>query len=101
VRVEVEEVPTLAELPSVTQVGMAAIQAPGWNERELAVGGRTFAPKVGGAVLRSRQDRLAALRAGFPRAQAIELQAINNNRTIPSAQPLVVYAQAIHEQGDN
>jgi hypothetical protein len=100
-RIEVDEVATLAELPSVTQVGMAAIQAPGWNERELTVDGRTFAPKVGSTVLRSREDRLAALRARFPRAQAMELQAVNDNRTIPSAQPLVVYARAIDEQGDN
>ena len=100
-RIVVDEVKTLAELPSVTQVGMAAIQAPAWHERELAMDGRTFAPKVANTVLRSRGDRLAALRARFPRAQATELQAINDNRTIPAAQPLVVYARAIDEQGDS
>lgn len=99
--VDVELVPTLVDLPSVTQVGMAAIQVPTWLAREVAIetSGKFF-PRVNGTVLRSREDRLAQLRARFPQARGIELDVVQVGQTIPRANPLIVYAGAVDEQGD-
>lgn len=97
---EVEPIPTLADLPSVTQVGMAAIQSPAWAEREPAVERGAFFPRVDDAPVRSREDRLAQLRTRFPRATAVELDVVQQARAIPRASPLVVYAGAVDEQGD-
>lgn len=99
--VEVEIVPTLADLPSVTQVGMAAVQCPAWEEREVAVERGTFFPKLGESLLRSREDRLAHLRTRYPAAAAVELDTVQQARSIPRASPLVVYASAVDEQGDS
>jgi len=98
---EVETIPTLADLPSVTQVGMAAIQSPAWEARELVIERRASFPRLGGAPVRTREDRLAQLRTRFPRAVAMELDAVQQARAIPLASPLVVYAGAVDEQGDS
>jgi hypothetical protein len=98
---EVDAVPTLAELPSVTQVGMAAIQSPAWATRQPAVeAGGTWYPRVGGKVLRSREDRLAQLRTLYPGATGADLADVAHRRLDPRSGPLVVFASAIDEQGD-
>lgn len=99
--VQVEELRTLAALPSVTEVGMAAIQLPGWEERTLAIEGRGLVPVIGGVRYRTREERLSGLRSRFPAAEAVELDAVNEHRSVPDAHPLVVFARAIDEQGDN
>jgi hypothetical protein len=100
-RIEVQPVPTVADLPSVTQVGMAAIQSPRWAEREAAVERGTFFPRWAGVPIRSRDDRLAQLRTRFPDASAIELDEVQQGRSLPRANPLLVYAGAVDEQGDS
>lgn len=98
---EVETVPTLAELPSVTQVGMAAIQTPAWKDREVAVEtGTAWYPKVEGKVLRNRDDRLGQLRSQYPDATAVELADVGRRRLPARSGQLVVFASAIDEQGD-
>lgn len=99
--VEVEALPTLVDLPSVTQVGMAAVQCPAWGQREVGVERGTFFPKLGESLLRSREDRLAHLRTRYPEAAAVELDRVQQARSIPRASPLVVYASAVDEQGDS
>ncbi len=98
---EVDAIPTLAELPSVTQVGMAAIQSPAWATRQPAVeGGGAWYLRVDGKVLRSREDRLAQLGTLYSGAAGAELDEIGHRRLTPRSGPLVVFASAIDEQGD-
>lgn len=99
--VGVETIPTLVDLPSVTQVGMAAIQSPGWAEREALIERTGFFPRVAGTPVRGREDRLAQLRTRFPQANGVELDAVQEARSIPRGSPLVVYAGAVDEQGDS
>lgn len=97
---EIQDFPTLVDLPSVTQVGMAAIQSPAWANREPAIERSSFFPRIEGSVLRGREDRLAQLRSRFPQAASAELDAVQQGRSVPRASPLVVYAGAVDEQGD-
>jgi len=98
---EVETFLTLADLPSVTQVGMGAIQSPGWAEREVVIERTAFFPRVAGTTLRGREDRLAQLRTRFPQANAAELDNVQEGRSIPKGSPLIVYAATVDEQGDS
>jgi len=89
---------SLAALPSVTQVGMAAILGAGEVEAVIR-DGRLF-PQVNGAVLLGRAERLAAFKLRFPKAGAVELSDVRQGRSIPKAETLIVYMQDIDEQGD-
>jgi hypothetical protein len=97
---DVEIIPTLANLPSVTKVGMAAVQSPRWEERKTFIERGSFLPQIDTVVLRGREERLAQLRSRFPQAVGTELDAIQEGRSLPRAAPLVVYAGAVDEQGD-
>lgn len=98
---EVETIPTLADLPSVTQVGMAATQSPAWEGREPVIERGAFYPRLGGAPVRTRADRLAQLRTRYPKAASAELDVVQQGRSIPRGSPLVVYAGAVDDQGDS
>jgi len=60
---EVEVQPALAAVPTVTEIGMAAL-LPGAHEaaKVVTVGGGRLALEVGGSVIKDRKDRVAFLR---------------------------------------
>jgi len=60
---EVEVQPTFAAVPTVTEIGMAAL-LPGAHEaaKVVTVGGGRLALEVGGSVIKDRKDRVAFLK---------------------------------------
>lgn len=93
---------SLAALPSVTQVGMAAILGQAKPEAEIREG-RLY-PQVEGAVLTGRPQRLSAFQKRFPNSAAVELDNVRSGRWKPKkggkAETLIVYMQDLDEQGD-